>query len=264
VDAVLARHRHQRGVLVDVEVAPLGGRQAAPVGHQEGHLAAALSGLRKAQPAGDRRDAAVRAEDPARLDPLAGVEDHAAHGIVRRARAQQRRDLPPEPHLGAGGRRDVHHRGVERDPPDAGAAVVPTDRREGARDLVTEHAPAVPDRRQPVVGLEPPHDAEPVQAVQGVREHHVGRDGVAREPVTVDQEHPSAGPGQHRGQRRPGTPGSHHHRVVLLRHRDPSLVVVLSSPSPNVVEILWNRRCGRPVHGRSSGRRHRGAAPTWS
>jgi hypothetical protein len=229
VDAVLARHRHQRGALVDVDVAPLGRRQPAPVRQQEAHAAGPLPGVLQAQAPGDCRDAAVRAEDPAGLDPFARAEHDTAHRVVRRARAQQPRDLLPEAHLRAGGCRDADQGGVQHDPPDAGAAVVATDGREVARHLVPQHPPAEPHGREPVLGREPPHDAEPVEAVQGVREHHVGGDGVAREAGPVDQQDALSRTRQQGGQSRPGAAGADHDRVVPHVHHVPSLVAVLTT-----------------------------------
>ena len=195
MNAVLARHGHQRRPLVHVDVTPLEGRQPGPVRQQERHRAALLVGCRQPQSPRDSGDPTVCAEHPVRLDRLARVEHDAAHRVVGRARTDQRGNLTPASYFGAGRCRRIDQGRVEHDPPDAGRPVVTADRGEVSGHVMTEHSPAEVDHRQVMGGLERFQDPELLQALEGVGEHDVRRHGVAGEPVAIQQQHPPTGPG---------------------------------------------------------------------
>ena len=105
-------------------------------------------------------------------DPLPGPEHDALTGrrrcrrrsapvdLVRPAAARHRLPRPrrPEPHPGSSGGRSQ-------------ASVVATDRGELAGDGVPEHPPAEADQPQSMRGPSTIHRAQPVQALQRIREH---------------------------------------------------------------------------------------------
>ena len=203
---------------MEVHAQPVGGRHAGPVGEEKRQLAVAHIPTDRTDVAGDGRRPAVRPEDPRCRQACAVVEHDAAHRIRGVAPADEIGHAHAEAHLGAVIARRVRQRGVQHEPAHARRPVVAADRRERAGHLGPVAPPAVPQPRQLVIGAKAVEHSEPVEPVERVGKHDVGRHGVAARRIALDDAHPSARPGQLQRERRPGAPGADHDGVEGAAH----------------------------------------------